>query len=99
MFSRAPILLLSATSTYSIFRVLSLDHSAPRQNEQFTYSPSFTFYEPTSALDSMDQNATVAFQYRFNPEVAFNVQDNFARTSNVYNSTISVLQPDILGPV
>ena len=79
--------------TYSIVPSVSLDHSAPRQNEQFTYSPSFTFYEPTSTLDSVDQNATVRFQYRFNPKVAFNVQDNFTRTSNVYNSTYLFSNP------
>jgi len=88
---------VSAVS-YSILPSVSLDRSAPRQKEQFTYSPSFTFYEPasnepTSNLDSIDQNATVAFQYRFNPEVAFNVQDNFTRTSNVYNSTFLFSNP------
>ena len=79
--------------TYSILPSLSLDHSEPRQSEQFTYSPSFTFYEPTSTLDSVDQNATVGFQYRFNPKVAFNIQDNFTRTSNVYNSTYLFSNP------
>ena len=79
--------------TYSILPSLSLDHSAPRQREQFTYSPSFTFYEPTSTLDSVDQNATAGFQYRFNPRVALNVQDNFTRTSNVYNSTYLFSNP------
>jgi hypothetical protein len=76
-----------SAESYSILPSVSLDHSAPRQNEQFTYSPSFTFYEPTTNLDSIDQNASVAFQYRFNPEVSFNVEDNFTRTSNVYDST------------
>ncbi len=39
---------------YSISPSVSLDRTAPRQKEQFSYSPSFTFYEPTSALDSVD---------------------------------------------
>ena len=73
--------------TYSISPSVSLDRSAPRQKEQFTYSPSFTFYQPTSALDSVDQNAAVGVQYRFNPEVALSLEDSFSRTSSVFNSS------------
>ncbi len=73
--------------TYSILPSLSFDHSTPRQKEQFSYSPSFTFYEPTSALDSVDQNAAAGLQYRFSPEVALSLEDSFSRTSNVYNSS------------
>jgi hypothetical protein len=72
---------------YSISPSVSLDRTAPRQKEQFSYSPSFTFYEPTSALDSVDQNAAVGLQYRFNPKVAVSLEDSFSRTSNVYNSS------------
>jgi hypothetical protein len=76
-----------SAESYSILPSVSLDHSAPREKVQFAYSPSFTFYEPITNLDSIDHNASVAFQYRFNPEVSFSVQDNFTRTSNVYDST------------
>lgn len=72
--------------SYSIFPSVSFDRTTPRQQEHFSYSPYFTFYEPTTAFNSIDQNATVAFQYRFSPKVAFSLQDNFARTSNAYNS-------------
>lgn len=79
---------------YSILPNVSLDRTAPRQKAEFSYSPSFTFYEPTTALDSVDHNATALFEYRFSPKLAFNVQDNFTRTSNVYDS------PDLIsGPV
>lgn len=76
---------------YSILPTLSLDRTAPRQIEQFTYGPSFNFYQPTSGAktsipDSIDQNASAAFQYRFSPEVTLNVQDNFSRTSIAYDS-------------
>ena len=75
------LLLQSSAVTYSILPSVSLDRSTPRQLEQFTYSPSFNFYEATSNpnsteignLDSIDQNAAITFQYRFNPKVAFNV--------------------------
>lgn len=79
---------------YSILPSISLDRTAPRQKAELSYSPSFTFYEPTAALDAVDHNASALFEYRFSPKLAFNVQDNFTRTSNVYDS------PDLIsGPV
>ncbi len=79
--------------TYSILPSVSLDHSAPRQKEQLTYSPSFTFYEPTTSLDTVDHNASAAFQYRFSPRVAVSAQDSFTRTSNVYDSNYLFSNP------
>lgn len=81
--------------SYSILPSVSLDHSAPRQLEHLTYSPSFNFYQATSNpnsaeignLDSIDQNAGIAYQYRFNPRVTLSALDSFTRTSDVYNST------------
>src|ERR1700722_764896 len=82
--------------TYSILPSVTFDRSTPRQKEQISFSPSFTFYEPTTNIGSadqnalataFDQNASAAFQYRFNPKVAFSVQDSFTRTSDVYNSS------------
>ena len=72
--------------TYSIVPSVSLRRSTARQQEQIEYSPNFTFYQRVTALDSMDQSATATYQYRFNPQVAFTLSDNFAKTSNVFNS-------------
>lgn len=72
--------------TYSILPSLALDRSSVRQQEHFSYSPYITFYQPTNSLDSFDQSAAATYQYRFSPEVAIGVQDNFARTSDVFNS-------------
>ncbi|MGB8030196.1 MAG: hypothetical protein WCF30_11085 [Terracidiphilus sp.] len=79
--------------TYSILPSVLFDYSAPRQKAQFSYSPNFAFYEPTTALDTVDHNASAAFQYRFSPKVAVSVQDNFTRTSNVYDSTYLFSSP------
>jgi hypothetical protein len=73
--------------TYSILPSISFDRSAPRRMEQFSYSPSFNFYQKTTSLDSIDQNASAAFEYRFNPEVALSLGDNFSRISNVFDSS------------
>ena len=72
--------------TYSILPNVSFDHSASRQKEQFSYSPSFIFYEPTTSLDTVDHSASAGFQYRFSPRVAVSAQDSFTRTSNVFDS-------------
>lgn len=66
---------------------VAFDRSASRRKEQFSYSPNFLFYFPTNSLDAVDQNASAAFQYRFNPEVALSLADNFVRTSNVFDSS------------
>ncbi len=72
---------------YSILPSVSFDRSAPRRTEQFSYSPSFNFYQKTSSLDSFDQNASAAFGYRFNPQVALSLEDSFSRISNVFDSS------------
>ncbi len=74
---------------FSVLPSFSLNRSTPRQKEEISYSPAFTFYEPspTNSLDSIDQGATLMFQYRFSPRLALSVQDNFVRTSNVFNES------------
>lgn len=83
---------------YSVYPGVAFDRSIPRQKEQFSYSPSFTFYQSTgsesvSALDSIDHNAAAGYQYRLNPEVAFSVGDTFTRTSNVFDSSALFSSP------
>jgi hypothetical protein len=87
----------TGAATFTLLPNVTFDRSAPRRKEQFSYSPNFLFYFPTSStptgsvsvssLDSIDQNASADFQYRFNPEVALSLMDNFVRTSNVFDSS------------
>jgi hypothetical protein len=83
---------------YFVYPGVAFDRSIPRQKEQFSYSPSFTFYQSTgsesvSALDSIDHNAAAGYQFRFSPEVAFGVNDVFTRTSDVFNSSYLFSSP------
>ena len=71
--------------TYSILPTLSLNRTTPRQLATMTYSTEFTFYQPTSALNAVDQAAALTFQDRLTPGIAINLQDFFTRTSNVFN--------------
>lgn len=71
--------------TFLINPTISFDRAAPRQHTAFVYTPVFSFYEPDSVLDSIDQNATFRFEERLSPGAAFNVTDSFLRTSDVFN--------------
>lgn len=83
--------------TLTVQPSIAFDRSAPRRKEQFSYSPDFLFYfdtgtppagsVPASSFDAIDHNASASYEYRFNPEVAFSLADNFVRTSNVFDSS------------
>ncbi len=74
-------------ATFSIIPTVAISRSTPRQQETLTYSPSFIFYKPTSVLDTVDQGAAVTFQDRLSPAVTFSLQDNFYRTSDVFDQS------------
>jgi len=74
--------------TYSIDPTFTLDQSTPRANRTLTYSPGFTLYQNTSALNAINQNALARFQYRLSPHTTMSLRDSFVQSSNVFN------QPD-----
>lgn len=76
--------------SYSIRPTISLNQSTSRQTRTFAYSPGFTFYQPTSALNAADQEATGDYRYRLSPHVTVEGSERFARTSSVFS------QPDLL---
>jgi hypothetical protein len=78
---------------FSILPSFSLVRSTPRQSEQARYSPNFTFYQHTNTLDTIDQTANAEYQYRLTPHVTATLQDNFLRTSNVFNSSYPFSNP------
>ncbi len=53
--------------TYSVLPTIMLDQTTPRQHRALTYSAGFLFYDPTSALNSVEQSAGVNYRYRFSP--------------------------------
>lgn len=74
-------------STFSIFPAIAISRSTPHQQETLTYSPSFTFYQPTSVLDTVDQGAALTFHDRLKPGVTLSVQDSFFRSSDVFEQS------------
>jgi hypothetical protein len=81
--------------SYSIRPTISLNQSTPRQQRSFTYSPGFTFYQPTSALNEAEESAAARYQYRLSPHITVSASESFQQSSSVFN------QPDSLsgGPV
>jgi len=73
--------------TYIINPTFSYDRVAPRQHTTFAYNPGFSFYQPDSVLDSIDQSASFRFEERLSPGAAFSVSDSFMRTSDVFNES------------
>ena len=69
---------------FTILPSLIYDRTTPRQTQTLTYSPGFTFYQPTSELDSINQEARAQYEYRFTPYTAIKFSDDFLQTSDTF---------------
>ena len=76
--------------TYTIGPSIVLNQTTPRQLRSLTYSPGFTFYQPTSQLDAVDQNGKLDYQFRLRPYTTMSIRDSFVESSSVFN------QPNLL---
>jgi hypothetical protein len=75
---------------YTISPTITLNKTTPRQNLALTYSPGFTFYQHTSALNAVNQNAAVIFQYRLSQHTTVSLNDSFQKSSNVFDQLYPV---------
>jgi len=83
--------------TYSILPTVTLDKTTPRQHLALTYSPGFTFYQHTSALNATDQTAKLNFQYRLSEHTTILLSDSFQKSSSVFNQSYSLSGEAISG--
>jgi hypothetical protein len=72
---------------YWILPSVTLSKSTPRQKVTLGYSPSFSFYQHTSVLDTVGQSASFVFQDRLSPHLSISLQDYFLRTSDVFDQS------------
>jgi hypothetical protein len=72
---------------YSFYPTVGIIRSTVRRQVTASYSPSFLFYDPTTAYDTINHGATMTFQDRFSPHITFNVEDFFYRTSDVFDQS------------
>ncbi len=83
--------------SYSIFPSITLNQSTARQRRIFTYSPGFTFYHPTSALNEATQSVTGSYQYRLTPHITLFANESFQKTSNVFSQAEAGFGEPIVG--
>lgn len=74
-----------AETTYSVLPTFDLDRSTSRRHASISYSPGFTFYQPTSALNEVDENATVAYLVRLSPHSTIHLDDGFRYSSTSFS--------------
>lgn len=84
--------------TYTISPTIALDQTTSRQHRIFTYSPGFTTYQHTSALNNIDQNAVLHFQYRLSPHATISLDELFSQSSNVFNQPYGGVSGSTLSP-
>ena len=72
-------------TSYSIWPFISLDQARSRLSWTLSYSPGFTFYQKTTALNQADHNAAATLQYRLSPHVTLKLGDTFVKTSNFFS--------------
>jgi hypothetical protein len=79
-----------AETIFTVLPTTSLDQTLPRQHISLTYSPGFTFYQPSSALNEVDQNLNAVYQYRLMPHMTLNAREDFQKSSTSYGSADSI---------
>ena len=92
--------------TYSLWPTIELDQTSTRQHRKLTYSPGFTFYQRTSALNAVDQHALVDFEYRLSDHATINFTNDFEQSSNAFGQSFARAisgsplsrQPSVLAP-
>jgi hypothetical protein len=75
---------------YTISPTIDFNKTTQRQQLALTYSPGFTFYQHTSALNAMNQNAAIIFQYRLSQHTTVSLNDSFQKSSNVFDQLYPV---------
>jgi hypothetical protein len=84
-------------TTYSIYPTIAFDQTTYRRDFSVVYNPGFTFYHPSSALNEVDQSASVTYNFRITPHIAIHVADTFLKTSTSFNPA-SIGSVSISGP-
>ena len=82
---------------YSILPTITLDQKTPRQQLTLTYSPGYTFYQRTSALNASTQTAVLNYQYRLSQHLTIHVSDLFQKSPTIFNQLYPLSGPGISG--
>ena len=71
--------------TYAILPTVNLKRKTPRQVQSLVYNSGFTFYQHTSDLNAINQNAEAQYQFHPSAYSTIAIQDSFSQNSNAFN--------------
>jgi hypothetical protein len=75
---------------YTLSPTITLNKTTTREQLAFAYSPGFTFYQHTSTLNTLAQNAALNFQYRLSHNMTISLSDSFQKSSNAFDQLYPV---------
>ena len=82
-------------NTYSLHPLLTLQNHGTRLTQQFTYSPGFTIYQRTSALNDVDQHLAESLDERLSENMSVSVEEDLDKSSNAFSQTENAAQPGV----
>jgi hypothetical protein len=83
---------------YTMGSSIALDQVTPRSHWKLSYIPGFTLYEPTGALNAVNQNATALYEYSLSPHARVVMQDAFVQSSNVFDQPQAAVSGSTASP-
>lgn len=75
--------------TFSVEPSLSTNRSGDRFHANLRYAPTFDFYSPDSALNTINNTGGVGIQYRTTPYTTILAGDTVTQTSNTWSQPLS----------
>jgi len=87
----------TAETTFSILPSIDFDQTTPIRHAAITFSPGFTFYQPSSQLNEVDENASLAYQVQLTPHSSIRVNDGFRYSSTSFSSVASEIGGAVSG--
>jgi len=82
---------------YSVWPTIEIDQSTARLHWTLNYSPGFTLYQKTSALNQSNQDLALDFRYRLSPHTTVSMRDSLHKTSNVFNQADPLAEGAVSG--
>ena len=73
-----------AETTITIMPSIAFDTTTGKRHITAAYSPGFTFYRPSSALNEIDNTATVEGDFHLTPHTAVTASDSFQDSSTPF---------------
>ncbi len=74
-----------AETTVSVLPTIDFDSTTARRHAVVSYSPGFTFYQPSSELNEVDNTASVTYDFRLTQHTALSATDSFLDSSSPFS--------------